>query len=58
MGAKQPELQDNAGNKSGKDELGVAQAAGLANVSVDRADDTGVNNDTGTYTVYRIALGQ
>ena len=44
--------------KSGKDELGVAQAAGLANVSVDRADDTGVNNGTGTYTVYRIDLGQ
>ncbi|MFT3720561.1 bifunctional 2',3'-cyclic-nucleotide 2'-phosphodiesterase/3'-nucleotidase [Pseudorhodoferax sp.] len=44
--------------KSGKDELGAAQAAGLVNVSVEKADDTGVNGGTGTYTVYRIDLGQ
>lgn len=44
--------------KSGKDELAVAQAAGLANISVERADDTGINNGTGTYTVYRIDLSQ
>ncbi|MDO5690868.1 MAG: bifunctional 2',3'-cyclic-nucleotide 2'-phosphodiesterase/3'-nucleotidase [Pseudomonadota bacterium] len=44
--------------KSGKDELGVAQAAGLANISVEQADDTGINNGTGAYTVYRIDLSQ
>lgn len=44
--------------KSGKDELGLAQAAGLTNISVDKADDTGVNNGTGAYTVYRIDLSQ
>ncbi len=44
--------------KSGKDELGLAQAAGLTNISVDKADDTGVNNGTGNYTVYRIDLSQ
>lgn len=44
--------------KSGKDELGLAQAAGLTNISLDKADDTGVNNGTGAYTVYRIDLSQ
>jgi 2',3'-cyclic-nucleotide 2'-phosphodiesterase/3'-nucleotidase len=44
--------------KSGKDELGLAQAASLTNISVDKADDTGVNNGTGAYTVYRIDLSQ
>lgn len=44
--------------KSGKDELAVAQAAGLTNISVDKADDTGVLNGTGTYSVYRIDLNQ
>lgn len=44
--------------KSAPNELGVAQAAGLANISVDRADDTGVNGGTGSYGIYRIALDQ
>ena len=44
--------------KSGKDELKVAQDAGLGNISVDKADDNGVNGGTGTYTVYRIDLGK
>lgn len=44
--------------KSGKDELGVAQAAGLAQISVDKADDTGINGGTGSYTVYRIDLNR
>ncbi|WP_050985544.1 bifunctional 2',3'-cyclic-nucleotide 2'-phosphodiesterase/3'-nucleotidase [Rubrivivax gelatinosus] len=50
-----------AGNvlfKSGKDELALAQAAGLANVSVYRADDNGINSGTGSYTVYRVDLSQ
>ena len=44
--------------KSGKNELAVAQAAGLANISVDKADDTGVNGGDGSYTVYRIDLAK
>ncbi len=44
--------------KSAPNELAVAQAAGLANISVDRADDTGVNGGTGSYAIYRIALDQ
>ena len=44
--------------KSGKDELKVAQDAGLANISLERADDTGVNGGTGTYSIYRIDLSK
>ena len=44
--------------KSAPNELAVAQAAGLANISVERADDTGVNGGTGSYGIYRIALDQ
>ena len=44
--------------KSAKNELAVAQAAGLTNISVDRADDTGVNGGNGSYGIYRIALDQ
>lgn len=44
--------------KSGKDELDLARASGLTNISVEKADDTGVNNGTGAYTVYRIDLSQ
>jgi 2',3'-cyclic-nucleotide 2'-phosphodiesterase/3'-nucleotidase len=44
--------------KSGKNELAVAQAAGLANISVDKVDDTGVNGGDGSYTVYRIDLAK
>lgn len=44
--------------KSGKDSLAVAQAAGLSNISIDRADDTGVNSGDGSYSVYRIDLNQ
>jgi 2',3'-cyclic-nucleotide 2'-phosphodiesterase/3'-nucleotidase len=50
-----------AGNvlfKSGKGELAVAQAAGLANVSIYRADDNGVNSGTASYTVYRVDPSQ
>ena len=44
--------------KSAPDALAVAQAAGLAHISLDRADDTGVNGGTGSYSIYRIALDQ
>ncbi|MDQ7990846.1 MAG: bifunctional 2',3'-cyclic-nucleotide 2'-phosphodiesterase/3'-nucleotidase [Candidatus Dactylopiibacterium sp.] len=42
--------------KSAKDSLAVAQAAGLSHISVDRADDNGINSGDGSYTVYRIDL--
>ena len=44
--------------KSAKDSLGVAQAAGLNNISVEKADDTGVNAGDGSYTIYRVDLSQ
>jgi len=44
--------------KSAKDSLGVAQAAGLNHISVEKADDTGVNAGDGSYTVYRVDLNQ
>jgi 2',3'-cyclic-nucleotide 2'-phosphodiesterase/3'-nucleotidase len=44
--------------KSGKDSLAVAQAAGLSNIGIERADDTGVNSGDGSYAVYRIDLNQ
>ena len=44
--------------KSAKDALNVAQDAALTNISVDRADDTGVNGGTGTYAIYRVDLGK
>lgn len=44
--------------KSAKDALSLAQAGGLANISVDKADDTGINNGTGAYTVYSIDLSK
>ncbi|MCD2514287.1 bifunctional 2',3'-cyclic-nucleotide 2'-phosphodiesterase/3'-nucleotidase [Comamonas endophytica] len=44
--------------KSGKNELALARAAGLAHVSLDREDDTGVNGGNGSYSIYRIALDQ
>jgi 2',3'-cyclic-nucleotide 2'-phosphodiesterase/3'-nucleotidase len=44
--------------KSAKDALNVAQDAGLTSISVDRADDTGVNGGTGTYAIYRVDLGK
>jgi 2',3'-cyclic-nucleotide 2'-phosphodiesterase/3'-nucleotidase len=44
--------------KSAKDSLAIAQAAGLSNISVDRADDTGVNAGDGSYTIYRVDLNQ
>lgn len=44
--------------KSGKDSLAVAQAAGLDNISIDKADDTGINSGDGSYSVYRIDLNR
>jgi 2',3'-cyclic-nucleotide 2'-phosphodiesterase/3'-nucleotidase len=44
--------------KSAKDSLAVAQAAGLDNISVEKADDTGVNAGDGSYTVYRVDLSR
>ena len=44
--------------KSGKNELQVAQDAGLSHISLDRADDAGVNGGDGSYGIYRIDLNQ
>ena len=44
--------------KSAKDSLAVAEAAGLDNISVERADDAGVNSGDGSYTVYRVDLNR
>ncbi|MCT9810941.1 5'-nucleotidase C-terminal domain-containing protein [Acidovorax sp. Be4] len=44
--------------KSAPNELGVALAAGLSNISLDRADDNGINGGDGSYSVYRLALDQ
>ena len=44
--------------KSGKNELKVAQDAGLAQISLDQPDDTGINGGTGSYSIYRVDLGK
>ncbi|WP_225784943.1 bifunctional 2',3'-cyclic-nucleotide 2'-phosphodiesterase/3'-nucleotidase [Xenophilus sp. Marseille-Q4582] len=44
--------------KSGPNALGVAQAAGLGHIRVERADDGGVNGGTGSYAIYGIDLSQ
>ena len=44
--------------KSGPDALAVAQASGLDNIRLERADDTGVNGGTGSYAVYGVDLSR